>query len=100
MIVFEIIVFERYFYITIISPVNLSSLFVLFVSKKLKNSHVFLLTKVYNSCFEHNILMVPSVQCVPYLIAMGTDPEASMRNKADQQLVEIDKKYTGFIHVS
>lgn len=44
--------------------------------------------------------MVPSVQCVPYLIAMGTDPEPSMRNKADQQLVEIDKKYTGFIHVS
>lgn len=51
------------------------------------------------SC-EHNIFMVPSVQCVPYLIAMGTDPEPSMRNKADQQLVEIDKKYTGFIHVS
>lgn len=44
--------------------------------------------------------MVPCVQCVPYLIAMGTDPEPSMRNKADQQLVEIDKKYTGFIHVS
>lgn len=40
------------------------------------------------------------VQCVPYLIAMGTDPEPTMRNKADQQLVEIDKKYTGFIHVS
>lgn len=31
---------------------------------------------------------------------MGTDPEPTMRNKADQQLVEIDKKYTGFIHVS
>lgn len=39
-------------------------------------------------------------KCVPYLIAMGTDPEPSMRNKADQQLVEIDKKYAGFIHVS
>lgn len=49
---------------------------------------------------ELNIFLVPSVQCVPYLIAMGTDPEPSMRNKADQQLVEIDKKYTGFIHVS
>lgn len=46
------------------------------------------------------ILLGLSVQCVPYLIAMGTDPEPSMRNKADQQLVEIDKKYTGFIHVS
>ncbi len=31
---------------------------------------------------------------------MGTDLEPTMRNKADQQLVEIDKKYTGFIHVS
>lgn len=39
-------------------------------------------------------------QCVPYLIAMGTDPEPTMKNKADQQLVEIDKKYSGFIHVS
>ena len=32
-------------------------------------------------------------------MAMGTDPEPAMRNKADQQLVEIDKKYAGFIHV-
>ena len=31
---------------------------------------------------------------------MGTDPEPTMKNKADQQLVDIDKKYTGFIHVS
>lgn len=37
---------------------------------------------------------------MPYLIAMGTDPEPTMKNKADQQLVEIDKKYSGFIHVS
>ncbi|XP_041643065.1 nipped-B-like protein A isoform X2 [Cheilinus undulatus] len=43
--------------------------------------------------------LIHPVQCVPYLIAMGTDPEATMRNKADQQLVEIDKKYTGFIHM-
>uniref|UniRef100_A0A671KB38 Nipped-B protein n=1 Tax=Sinocyclocheilus anshuiensis TaxID=1608454 RepID=A0A671KB38_9TELE len=43
--------------------------------------------------------LIHPVQCVPYLIAMGTDPEPTMRNKADQQLVEIDKKYTGFIHV-
>lgn len=47
----------------------------------------------------NNCLFVFS-KCVPYLIAMGTDPEPSMRNKADQQLVEIDKKYAGFIHVS
>ena len=31
---------------------------------------------------------------------MGADPDSAMRNKADQQLVDIDKKYTGFIHVS
>lgn len=31
---------------------------------------------------------------------MGTDPEPTMKNKADQQLAEIDKKYSGFIHVS
>uniref|UniRef100_A0A4W5LZC5 Nipped-B protein n=1 Tax=Hucho hucho TaxID=62062 RepID=A0A4W5LZC5_9TELE len=43
--------------------------------------------------------LIHPVQCVPYLIAMGTDPEPTMRNKADQQLVEIDKKYSGFIHM-
>ncbi|GCB82289.1 hypothetical protein scyTo_0023344, partial [Scyliorhinus torazame] len=42
--------------------------------------------------------LVHPVQCVPYLIAIGTDPESTMRNKSDQQLVEIDKKYTGFVH--
>ncbi|MEE6458027.1 hypothetical protein FKM82_000154 [Ascaphus truei] len=43
--------------------------------------------------------LIHPVQCVPYLIAMATDPEPSMRNKSDLQLVEIDKKYTGFIHM-
>ncbi|XP_056127240.1 nipped-B-like protein B isoform X1 [Rhinichthys klamathensis goyatoka] len=43
--------------------------------------------------------LIHPVQCVPYLIAMGTDLEPTMRNKSDQQLVEIDKKYTGFIHM-
>uniref|UniRef100_A0A8C8GR21 Nipped-B protein n=1 Tax=Oncorhynchus tshawytscha TaxID=74940 RepID=A0A8C8GR21_ONCTS len=43
--------------------------------------------------------LIHPVQCVPYLIAMGTDPEPTMRNKSDQQLVEIDKKYSGFIHM-
>ncbi|XP_059500980.1 nipped-B-like protein isoform X3 [Stegostoma tigrinum] len=43
--------------------------------------------------------LVHPVQCVPYLIAIGTDPESAMRNKSDQQLVEIDKKYTGFVHM-
>ncbi|XP_040194405.1 nipped-B-like protein isoform X3 [Rana temporaria] len=43
--------------------------------------------------------LIHPVQCVPYLIAVGTDPEPSMRNKSDQQLIEIDKKYTGFIHM-
>uniref|UniRef100_A0A8C5EAP6 Nipped-B protein n=1 Tax=Gouania willdenowi TaxID=441366 RepID=A0A8C5EAP6_GOUWI len=43
--------------------------------------------------------LIHPVQCVPYLVAMGTDPESTMKNKADQQLVEIDKKYSGFIHM-
>ncbi|XP_034047622.1 nipped-B-like protein B [Thalassophryne amazonica] len=43
--------------------------------------------------------LIHPVQCVPYLIAMGTDPEQTMKNKADNQLVEIDKKYSGFIHM-
>uniref|UniRef100_A0A1A8PFT7 Nipped-B protein n=1 Tax=Nothobranchius rachovii TaxID=451742 RepID=A0A1A8PFT7_9TELE len=43
--------------------------------------------------------LIHPVQCVPYLIAIGTDPEPAMKNKADQQLVEIDKKYSGFIHM-
>ncbi|KAG7264497.1 hypothetical protein CRUP_020635 [Coryphaenoides rupestris] len=43
--------------------------------------------------------LVHPVQCLPYLIAMGTDPDPAMRNKADQQLVDIDKKYSGFIHM-
>ncbi|CAH1242792.1 NIPBL [Branchiostoma lanceolatum] len=43
--------------------------------------------------------LVHPVQCVPYLVAMGTDEEMMVRNKADQQLSEIDHKYTGFIHM-
>uniref|UniRef100_A0A8C4WX11 Nipped-B protein n=1 Tax=Eptatretus burgeri TaxID=7764 RepID=A0A8C4WX11_EPTBU len=43
--------------------------------------------------------LVHPVQCVPYLIAMGTDPEPVTRNKADQQLLEIDRKYPGFVHM-
>lgn len=72
------------------------------VGQMFRNFFFFLCETKVHFCFACNILMIPSVcvQCVPYLIAMGTDPEASMRNKADQQLVEIDKKYTGFIHVS
>uniref|UniRef100_UPI00358E56D1 nipped-B-like protein isoform X3 n=1 Tax=Myxine glutinosa TaxID=7769 RepID=UPI00358E56D1 len=43
--------------------------------------------------------LVHPVQCVPYLIAMGTDPEPVTRNKADQQLGDIDRKYPGFVHM-
>ncbi|XP_035699183.1 nipped-B-like protein isoform X3 [Branchiostoma floridae] len=43
--------------------------------------------------------LVHPVQCVPYLVAMGTDQEMMVRNKADQQLSEIDHKYSGFIHM-
>uniref|UniRef100_A0A672U855 Nipped-B protein n=2 Tax=Psittaciformes TaxID=9223 RepID=A0A672U855_STRHB len=52
-----------------------------------------------SSGMSSSIMQLYLKQCVPYLIAMGTDPEPSMRNKADQQLVEIDKKYAGFIHM-
>jgi len=38
-------------------------------------------------------------QCVPYLICMSSDPDVNIRLKADQQLLEIDKKYAGFIQV-
>ena len=39
-------------------------------------------------------------QCVPYLIAIGTDEEQQMRVKSDQQLSEIDNKYSMFVQVS
>jgi len=39
-------------------------------------------------------------QCVPYLICMSSDTDVNIRLKADQQLLEIDKKYTGFIQVT
>ena len=40
------------------------------------------------------------LQCVPYLICMGTDCDNQIRIKADGQLQEIDKKYSGFIQVN
>ncbi|ESO95734.1 hypothetical protein LOTGIDRAFT_214826 [Lottia gigantea] len=43
--------------------------------------------------------LVHPVQCVPYLICMGTDIEAAVRIKADQQMQEIEKKYPGFTHM-
>uniref|UniRef100_A0A2C9MAH1 Nipped-B protein n=1 Tax=Biomphalaria glabrata TaxID=6526 RepID=A0A2C9MAH1_BIOGL len=43
--------------------------------------------------------LVHPVQCIPYLISMGTDTEQSIRVKADQQLQEIEKKYPGFTHM-
>ncbi|KAL3869511.1 hypothetical protein ACJMK2_042182, partial [Sinanodonta woodiana] len=43
--------------------------------------------------------LIHPVQCVPYLIGMGSDTEAAIRVKADQQLQEIEKKYPGFIHM-
>ena len=38
-------------------------------------------------------------QCVPYLIAIGTDEEMQVRVKSDQQLSEIDSKYSVFVQV-
>ncbi|XP_074642892.1 nipped-B-like protein A isoform X2 [Tubulanus polymorphus] len=43
--------------------------------------------------------LVHPVQCVPYLVSMGTDGDQTMRAKADQQLSEIEKKYPGFIQM-
>eukprot|EP00731_Ephydatia_muelleri_P018474 Em0011g514a len=37
--------------------------------------------------------LVHPAQCVPYLIAMSTDPEAAIRIKAEQQLTEHSSKY-------
>ncbi|XP_033101457.1 nipped-B-like protein [Anneissia japonica] len=43
--------------------------------------------------------LVHPVQCVPYLVCSGSDSEASIRIKADQQLSDIDSRYPGFIHM-
>ncbi|KAK2556654.1 Nipped-B-like protein B [Acropora cervicornis] len=43
--------------------------------------------------------LVHPVQCVPYLIAIGTDDEPQMRVKSDQQLTEIDSKYSMFVQM-
>ncbi|XP_071952064.1 nipped-B-like protein A isoform X2 [Antedon mediterranea] len=43
--------------------------------------------------------LVHPVQCVPYLVCAGSDSEASIRIKADQQLSDIDSRYPGFIHM-
>ncbi|XP_005090101.1 nipped-B-like protein B [Aplysia californica] len=43
--------------------------------------------------------LVHPVQCIPYLISMGSDIESAIRVKADQQLQEIEKKYPGFTHM-
>lgn len=51
--------------------------------------------EAFTTMMSHEFFIFISV-CA-YLIAMGTDPEPTMRNKADQQLVEIDKKYAGFV---
>lgn len=42
--------------------------------------------------------LVHPVQIVPYLICMSTDFEKIISHSADKQLLEIEKKYPGFIH--
>ncbi|XP_076811579.1 nipped-B-like protein A isoform X2 [Clavelina lepadiformis] len=42
--------------------------------------------------------LVHPVQCVPYLIAAASDFEAIVYKEADQQLVELNKRYHGFVH--
>ena len=51
------------------------------------------------SVHDNNVVKPLVVQCVPYLICMGSDTDLNIRIKADQQLQEIDKKYPGFIQV-
>ncbi|XP_072030780.1 nipped-B-like protein A isoform X2 [Amphiura filiformis] len=43
--------------------------------------------------------LVHPVQCVPYLITMGSDEESAIKIKADQMLSEIDSRYPGFIQM-
>lgn len=42
--------------------------------------------------------LVHPMQIVPYLICMSTDCEKMVSHSADKQLLEIEKKYPGFIH--
>ena len=39
-------------------------------------------------------------QCVPYLIALSTDPEVKVRNIVEPQLLEHSTRYGGFMQVS
>ncbi|XP_032230599.2 nipped-B-like protein B isoform X2 [Nematostella vectensis] len=43
--------------------------------------------------------LVHPVQCVPYLIAAGTDTEPQTCLKADQQITDINNKYSGFVQM-
>lgn len=46
------------------------------------------------------VLFIPCFkQCVPYLIAIGTDEEQQMKVKSDQQLSELANKYSMFVQV-
>lgn len=42
--------------------------------------------------------MFSALQIVPYLICMSTDKEKFITGVADKQLMEIEKKYPGFVH--
>ncbi|KAK5639345.1 hypothetical protein RI129_011837 [Pyrocoelia pectoralis] len=42
--------------------------------------------------------LVHPVQIVPYLICMSTDCEKIVSHSADKQLLDLEKKYPGFIH--
>ena len=43
--------------------------------------------------------LVHPEQCVPYLITISTDPESSIRVKANQQLSEHSTRYGHFVQV-
>jgi len=43
--------------------------------------------------------LIHPAQCVPYLIAAGTDEDNMIKAKAEQSLTDIHKRHSGFIHM-
>ena len=52
------------------------------------------------SCLIMRQGLVHPEQCIPYLITISTDPEPSVRVKANQQLSEHSSRYGHFVQVS
>jgi len=39
------------------------------------------------------------VQCIPHVLAMATDRDCDVRNKAELQLIDVNKQHPTFIQV-